>query len=217
MHIQADASSAWTRDRLEREILDHLQNALAAWETDWARAEMQRISANVLGDLDQDTQTGLQGVLGQDRFAALQNVRVSELATEDVGVIQQYLGERVLFNVQRQLMLDITSRYWVEHLTAMEVLRQGIGLQSYAQKDPLAEYKVRAYDMFQELLRAIQSEVVTAMFTYRPRDLSQVRVGIDRRKQSQSTPTSQSRGSRSQGQRGSRPTKRSKRRRKKRK
>ena len=105
--------------------------------------------------------------------------------------MRRYLGQRVLFNVQRQLMLDITSRYWVEHLTEMEVLRQGIGLQSYAQKDPLAEYKVRAYDMFQELLRAIQSEVVTAMFTYRPRDLSQVRVGIDRRRQGQSTPSNQ--------------------------
>jgi preprotein translocase subunit SecA len=88
----------------------------------------------------------------------------------------------VLFNVQRQLMLDITSRYWVEHLTAIEELRTGIGLQSYAQKDPLAEYKVRAYEMFQELLKAIQAEVVMAMFTYRPRDLAEVRVGIDRKK-----------------------------------
>jgi preprotein translocase subunit SecA len=79
-------------------------------------------------------------------------------------------------------MLDITSRYWVEHLTSMEVLRQGIGLQSYAQKDPLAEYKVRAYEMFQDLLQVIQSDVVTAMFTYRPRDLSQVRVGVERKK-----------------------------------
>ena len=207
---------AWDRERLEREILGHLQNALEAWETDWARAEMQRNSANMLGDLDQETQTGLRGVLGKDRFAALQNVRVSELASEDADAVRRHLGERVLFNVQRQLMLDITSRYWVEHLTEMEVLRQGIGLQSYAQKDPLAEYKVRAYDMFQELLRAIQSEVVTAMFTYRPRDLSQVRVGLDRRRQSQGAPSDQAGGSRSQAQKSGRSSKRSRRRRKKR-
>jgi preprotein translocase subunit SecA len=224
MHIASSTMSAdeastdigEARDRLERDILEHLQNALAAWEADWARAEMQRINANVLGDLDQKTQTGLRSALGEDQFAALQDVRVSELTPEAADVVRRHLGERVLFNVQRQLMLDITSRYWVEHLTSMEVLRQGIGLQSYAQKDPLAEYKVRAYDMFQELLQAIQSEVVTAMFTYRPRDLSQVRVGIDRRRQPQGAPPDQAKGSRSQGQKGSRSAKRPRRRRKKR-
>ena len=111
--------------------------------------------------------------------------------------MRQYLGTRVLYNVQRQLMLDTTSRYWVEHLTAIEVLRQGVGLQSYAQKDPLAEYRVRAYEMFQELLRAIQADVVTGMFTYRPRDLSQVRVGVERRKR----PPSRAGATPSQGQR----------------
>jgi preprotein translocase subunit SecA len=142
---------------------------------------MKRIGANLVADLDQETQTELARILGQEQFSALSNTRVSDLSAADAEHVCRYLGERVLFNVQRQLMLDITSRYWVEHLTAMEVLRQGIGLQSYAQKDPLAEYRVRAYDMFQELLRAIQSEVATAMFTYRPRDLSQIRVGVERK------------------------------------
>ena len=58
-------STGWDRDRLEREILGHLQNALEAWERDWAHAEMQRVSANMLGDLDQETQTGLENLLWQ--------------------------------------------------------------------------------------------------------------------------------------------------------
>jgi preprotein translocase subunit SecA len=206
----ADEASAGNREALEREILGHLRNAIEAWEGDWGRAEAQRISANRLADLDRETQAGLTSVLGEDRFAALKDTRVSELAAEDTDVVRRYLGERVLFNVQRQLMLDITSRYWVEHLTEMEVLRQGIGLQSYAQKDPLAEYKVRAYDMFQELLRAIESEVVTAMFTYRPRDLSQVRVGVERKRQAQDSTSrgvpAPAQGSGSSADRGSRPS-----------
>jgi preprotein translocase subunit SecA len=177
----AEQVSTWDRDHLENAILEHLQNALQAWENAWGRTEMQRIGANLVADLDQETQTSLARILGQEQFSALSNTRVSDLSEADALQVCHYLGERVLFNVQRQLMLDITSRYWVEHLTAMEVLRQGIGLQSYAQKDPLAEYRVRAYDMFQELLRAIQSEVATAMFTYRPRDLSQIRVGVERK------------------------------------
>jgi preprotein translocase subunit SecA len=177
----AEQVSTWDRDRLESTILEHLQNALQAWEDAWGRTEMQRIGANLVADLDQETQTGLANIFGQEHFTALSNTRVSDLTDADAQQVRRYLGEQVLFNVQRQLMLDITSRYWVEHLTAMEVLRQGIGLQSYAQKDPLAEYRVRAYDMFQELLRAIQSEVATAMFTYRPRNLAQVRVGVERK------------------------------------
>jgi preprotein translocase subunit SecA len=120
-----------------------------------------------------------------------------DLQEQDREALRRYLGTRVLYNVQRQLMLDTTSRYWVEHLTEIEILRQGIGLQSYAQKDPLVQYRMRAYEMFQDLLRAIQGDVVTGMFTYRPRDLSQVRVGVDRRKR----PSSRSGGAQSQGQR----------------
>jgi preprotein translocase subunit SecA len=178
----ADQIAGWDRDRLESEILDHLDKALMAWEEAWGRQEMQRISSHEWSSLDEKTRAGIKQALGNEQFASLEGQRVSDLTPNQAQIVRTYLGERVLFNVQRQLMLDITSRYWVEHLTAMEVLRQGIGLQSYGQKDPLAEYKVRAYDMFQDLLLAIQSDLVAAMFTYRPRDLSQVRVGVERKK-----------------------------------
>jgi preprotein translocase subunit SecA len=177
----AEQIADWDRERLERAILDHLRAALQAWESAWADLELRRIGSNTLADLDQETQAGLKQILGE-RVQELQTTRVVDLEDEDKQALRRYLGTRVLFNVQRQLMLDTTSRYWVEHLTEIEVLRQGVGLQSYAQKDPLAEYRVRAYDMFQELLRAIQADVVIGMFTYRPRDLSQVRVGVERRK-----------------------------------
>jgi preprotein translocase subunit SecA len=192
----AEQIAGWGRDRLERAILDHLQAALQAWESAWADLELRRISSNTLAELDQETQRGLGKIFGPERLAELQTTRVVDLQDADRQVLRNYLGTRVLFNVQRQLMLDTTSRYWVEHLTAIEVLRQGVGLQSYAQKDPLAEYRVRAYEMFQDLLHAIQADVVTGMFTYRPRDLSQVRVGVERGKR----PTSRAEGSAAQGQ-----------------
>jgi preprotein translocase subunit SecA len=177
----AEQIADWDRERLEQAILNHLDNALHAWENAWGDLELRRIGSNTLADLDQETQRGLQERLGE-RALELQTSRVMDLQEQDREVLRHYLGTRVLFNVQRQLMLDTTSRYWVEHLTEIEILRQGIGLQSYAQKDPLAQYKIRAYEMFQDLLRAIRGDVVTGMFTYRPRDLSQVRVGVERRK-----------------------------------
>jgi preprotein translocase subunit SecA len=177
-YLVADRAATWGREGLEDEVLTHLGDAIVAWEGDWGRRELQRIGAYEWSSLDQETRAGIRDALGEEPFADPEAKRVSDLTAEQAQTVRAYLGRRVLFNVQRQLMLDITSRYWVEHLTAMEVLRQGIGLQSYAQRDPLAEYKVRAYDMFQELLLAIQSDIVAAMFVYRPRDLSQVRVGV---------------------------------------
>ena len=178
----AERIAEWDHDRLLTAILEHLHKALVSWEDAWGRLEMQRIGAYTWADLDKDTQSSLRRVLGDASPDLLESKRIADLTPAQAQAARAYLGSQVLFNVQRQLMLDITSHYWVEHLTAMEVLRQGIGLQSYAQKDPLAEYKVRAYDMFQELLLAIQSDIVTGLFTYRPRDLSQVRMDVERKK-----------------------------------
>ncbi|MBN1582464.1 MAG: hypothetical protein JXA89_17280 [Anaerolineae bacterium] len=178
----AEQVAEWDRDHLEQAILQHLQDAINAWADAWGRLEFQRISARSLAELDQETRRRLEILWGQERFSELVDLRVSELSPQDAQVVRDYLGERVLFNVQRQLMLEITGSLWVEYLTSIDLLRQGIGLQSYAQKDPLAEYKVRAYEMFQSLMQSIQSQIVTAMFVYRPRDLVQVRVGVDRKK-----------------------------------
>jgi preprotein translocase subunit SecA len=177
----AEQIADWERERLEQAMLDHLEQAIQAWENAWADAELQRIGSRTLAELDQETQQGLKEVFGE-RADELAAVRVMDLQDSDRQALRRYLGARVLLNVQRQLMLDATSHHWVDHLTEIEILRQGIGLQSYAQRDPLAQYRIRAYEMFQDLLRAIQAEIVTGMFTYRPRDLSQVRVGVERRK-----------------------------------
>jgi preprotein translocase subunit SecA len=49
---------------------------------------------------------------------------------------------------------------WIEHLNAMDILREGIGLQGYGQRDPLVEYKAQAYNLFQRLMGEIDAQVV---------------------------------------------------------
>jgi len=53
---------------------------------------------------------------------------------------------------------------WMEHLTSMDCLRDGIGLRGYGQRDPLVEYKKEAYRMYHDLLKAIENNVVTSLF-----------------------------------------------------
>jgi len=61
-------------------------------------------------------------------------------------------------------MLKVVDAKWMDHLDAMEMLREGIGLRAYGQKNPLIEYKIEAYDMFQQMIEHIQEDIVKYMF-----------------------------------------------------
>lgn len=67
-------------------------------------------------------------------------------------------------NVVRFLFLSTIDKYWTEHLTTIEDLREGIGLRGYAQLDPLVEYKNEAFSMFEKLVRDINFEVIRRIF-----------------------------------------------------
>jgi preprotein translocase subunit SecA len=66
--------------------------------------------------------------------------------------------------LERLLLLQTIDRLWVEHLTAMDEMRQGIGLQAYGQQDPLVMYKREAHDMWDQLLGNIRHTVAHAIY-----------------------------------------------------
>ena len=65
---------------------------------------------------------------------------------------------------ERVVLLKTIDRKWMDHIDDMEQLRQGIGLQAYGQKDPLVEYKMNAYEMFDEMMASIREDTVKMMF-----------------------------------------------------
>jgi preprotein translocase subunit SecA len=67
-------------------------------------------------------------------------------------------------SLERYIILNAIDRLWQEHLYAMDALREGVYLRSYAQKDPLIEYKTEAYEMFVELMANIKNEVLVNLF-----------------------------------------------------
>jgi len=66
--------------------------------------------------------------------------------------------------VERYVVINAIDHHWQEHLTEMEELRRSIGLRSYAQKDPLVEYKSEAYVYFEELLNNVRLQICTGLF-----------------------------------------------------
>ena len=77
---------------------------------------------------------------------------------------EEELGSEIMRALERMVMLRSIDSLWVEHLTATDDMRQGIGLQAYAQTDPLVAYKREAHDMYQQLLANIRNQVTRAIY-----------------------------------------------------
>jgi len=73
-------------------------------------------------------------------------------------------GGKMMRQIERGLTIRAIDTLWVDHLSAVDYLRTGIGLRSYGQRDPLVEYKRETYRMFQELLHYINKEVVYSIY-----------------------------------------------------
>jgi preprotein translocase subunit SecA len=74
-----------------------------------------------------------------------------------------------LNEVHRQILLGATTELWVDYLTRIEALRVSIGLEAYAQRDPLVQYKSKASEMFAQLVEDIRGLVISRVFAYQPR------------------------------------------------
>ncbi len=74
------------------------------------------------------------------------------------------LGEEAMRELERMVLLRVVDSKWMEHLDAMDNLREGVGLRAYGQRDPLVEYKREAYNMYAEMTKAIREEVVRILF-----------------------------------------------------
>ncbi|MGB2695417.1 MAG: preprotein translocase subunit SecA [Dehalococcoidia bacterium] len=77
---------------------------------------------------------------------------------------EQQIGVEAMRTVERMLLLRTVDSLWVEHLTAMDEMRQGIGLRAYGQNDPLVAYKKEAHDMWGQLLANIRRQVTHSIF-----------------------------------------------------
>jgi preprotein translocase subunit SecA len=77
---------------------------------------------------------------------------------------EETLGLEIVREAERQIMLHVIDSKWIEHLHAMDSLKDGIHLQGYGQKDPLIEYKKESFDMFDNLLEEIRRDTVVLLF-----------------------------------------------------
>lgn len=87
-----------------------------------------------------------------------------EIVERSYQAKEQEIGEELMREIERHVALDLINRKWIDHLDAMDYLREGIGLRGYAQRDPLIEYRKEAYELFQNTMNSIQDEMARILY-----------------------------------------------------
>ena len=90
--------------------------------------------------------------------------RLLDHARQEYDALEERLNPEDVRAIERQVMLRVIDIHWLQHLTAMENLRQGIGLQAYGQRDPLVMYKKEGHEMFQALQDRIQHDIAHTIY-----------------------------------------------------
>ncbi|MBA2776327.1 MAG: preprotein translocase subunit SecA, partial [Chloroflexia bacterium] len=147
--IDAEINSIVDAQSDNRERSIDLEAVLAAYD---ALIPERTVTADDLNGLDRDE---LVDRLIDEAEVALDNVAAK-------------FPDGAMPKVERQVLLMVIDKLWVDHLTAMDDLRQGVGLQAYGQKDPLVVYKTEGYRMYAQLQQNIQHDVVRSVFRVQP-------------------------------------------------
>jgi preprotein translocase subunit SecA len=154
----SDEIKAWIDDVLERIVAQHTEGEEIE---DWDLDGLVQVF-NTFSDADFTVEELKEDLDEITREALLEDFR--EEALELYGEKEKLWGPQVARDVERFIVLEVVDTRWREHLENMDYLREGVHLRSFAQKDPLVEYRSEGHGMFQELGLLIREEVLMLLF-----------------------------------------------------
>ncbi len=162
MYYAGGLLSRQSADEALQDILEHLQDAQRAQQYNFGEALFNERAQNAASVAA--LEPGLRAVLPADRLS----VSPRDLAEDERETVIRWLGRRAQTNWYRRVLLEAITNAWVEYLTQIEALRVSIGLEAYAQRNPLVEYKRKASEMYAGLIAEIRAAVISRAFTAQP-------------------------------------------------
>ncbi len=153
------------------DILEHLEETRQRLEEVWGTIEFDRfrLAGVPLAQLEPKIKETLSTKFGAETLELIINQRPEDLTREQQEILTRILGTRIQNEIYRHILVSVFSEHWVEYLTKVDALRVSIGLEAYAQRDPLVQYKSEAAGMFKQLLSDIRAGVISRMFLFQPR------------------------------------------------
>jgi preprotein translocase subunit SecA len=148
----------WIGDEMERLVDTYLPaQSTDEWDHEGLYNQLrQMLPPSVLPAPEDLEEAGREGLAEQ----------LAEIARAHYAEREARFGSQPMRALERWLTLSTIDQLWIQHLTAIDDVREGIGLRAYGQRDPLIEYKREAADMFDTLMAAIRNNVVYRIFHY---------------------------------------------------
>lgn len=94
--------------------------------------------------------------------------KLQDMVDESYKAKEEQLSEPLMREMERYVALKTINDCWIDHLGAMDFLREGIGLRGYAQKDPILEYSKEAFDLYDQMMEMIQDQIARTMYRLQP-------------------------------------------------
>jgi preprotein translocase subunit SecA len=151
-------------DALVESIQEYLLETLEMMRVEWGRRIWVRAGEQTFAELPPDYQQSMRANIPGPWQELELDAPLRTWPDWARHKAVEMAGARVIAQAHRELMLGVVGQSWVEYLTSMEALRTSVGLEAYAQRDPLVQYKSRAFDLFQELMHQVRTGVVSRLF-----------------------------------------------------
>ncbi len=149
------------RDTIMRMVADEIESVAATFLTrDNHDAELFHATLEAIVPLEGELTVEDIEAMPADEVVA----QALEIADERYDAIEEEAGEALQRLLERMIVLQTIDQLWVQHLTAMDEMRQGIGLRAYGQADPLVAYKREAHDMWDQFLENLRSAIARQIF-----------------------------------------------------
>ena len=164
-----------------KEIIMNMMTTAITNQVSAAFLGQQQLDAAALRELLR-TVEGLyfpRGAVSAESLAGLSQEDVTDRFTQAAAAFydkkEQEFTSPVMREVERVVLLRVVDEYWMDHIDAMDDLKQGIRLRAYAQTDPVIAYKKESLEMFDEMIAAIQEETVRRLYSVRLRKDEEVK------------------------------------------
>ncbi len=149
--------------KMMRDVVDHVVEMCLGDNTDrdeWDLNEINSVLRPVI-PMEPVTKELINSVSGKNELKETLKKRAEDLYAQKE---KEFEDPEQMREIERVILLKVIDRKWMDHIDDMDQLRQGIGLQAYGQRDPLVEYKMSAYEMFDGMTAAIQEDTVKLLF-----------------------------------------------------
>ena len=153
-----DAIFKMIQDQVEKAVDTCISTEISRDEWDLNELNELLIPIIPLEPVTEDSISSIHNSKELKQYLKEQAVLLYEAKETEFPEIEQFR------ELERVVLLKVIDRKWMDHIDDMDQLRQGIGLQAYGQRDPLVEYKMAGFDMFDDMISAIQEDTIRLLF-----------------------------------------------------